>query len=323
MAAQFSKPWKTAKLWQDDAILSDSKSAQGKHTGAWLDFGAEHEVLLKVGISFVSQEGAAANLRQEIPGWDFDDVHDTARQIWNQALGRVAAEGGTPDQRTIFYTGLYHSLLSPNVFSDHDTSYIGFDDKIRSLAGSKQGVQYANFSDWDIYRNTIQLQALLDATRTSDMAQSLVNDAAQSGWYPRWPAANDVTYVMGGDSPIPVIASAYAFGAQNFDLDTALQYMVKAGSTPGPAPHNNAERPYPGRLPQAWLCAQRQRRNLRIAHTGIRQRRLRHRAVRQSHRSPDRVQAVSEAIAEVEEPSRPRNRLDSPPQRRRKLAGRI
>jgi predicted alpha-1,2-mannosidase len=244
VAGQFSKPWKTAKLWQDDAVLTAAKSAQGKHTGAWLDFGSEHEVLLKVGISFVSQAGAAANLRQEIAGWDVDDVRGTARQIWNQALGRVAAEGGTPDQRTIFYTGLYHSLLSPSVFSDHDGAYTGFDNQVRSLAGSRQGVQYANFSDWDIYRNTIQLQALLDSTRTSDMAQSLVNDAAQSGWYPRWPAANDVTYVMGGDSPIPVIASAYAFGAQNFDLATAFQYMVKAGTTPGLAPHNNAERPY-------------------------------------------------------------------------------
>jgi predicted alpha-1,2-mannosidase len=244
VAGQFSKPWKTVKLWQDDSILSGAKSAKGKHTGVWLDFGQEHEVLLKVGISFVSQEGAAGNLHQEIAGWDFDDVRGTARQIWNQALSRVAAEGGTPDQRTIFYTGVYHSLLSPNVFSDHDGQYIGFDSKVRSLAGTKQGVQYANFSDWDIYRNTIQFQALLDATRTSDMAQSLVNDAEQSGWYPRWPAANDVTYVMGGDSPVPVIASAYAFGAQNFDTATALEYMVKAGTTPGVGPHNNSERPY-------------------------------------------------------------------------------
>ena len=73
--------------------------------------------------------------------------------------------------------------------------------------------QYANFSDWDIYRDVIQFQSLLDPTRSSDMAQSLVNDADQSGWLPRWPAANDVTYVMGGDSPAVLLADAYAFGA--------------------------------------------------------------------------------------------------------------
>ena len=240
-SASPTKPPNSGRTMQSS---NDAKSAQGKHTGAWLDFGSEHEVELKVGISFVSEAGAAANLRQGVAGWDFDDIHSTARQIWSRLLDRVAIEGGTPDQRAIFYTGVYHSLLSPTVFSDSDGNYIGFDDKVHSLSGSKQGVQYANYSDWDIYRNTVQFQALLDAGRSSDMMQSLVNDAVQSGWYPRWPAANDVTYVMGGDSPTAVIASSYAFGAQNFDVETALQYMVKAGTQPGVGPHNDSERPF-------------------------------------------------------------------------------
>ena len=244
VSGQFSKPYKTARLWKDEAVLGDAKSAQGKHTGAWLDFGSQHEVILKVGLSFASQDGAQANLNQEIAGWDFDDVHDRARQTWSQMLERVAVEGGTADQRNIFYTGIYHSLLSPNVFSDHDGAYTGFDDQVRSLAGSKQGAQYANFSDWDIYRNTVQFQALLDSARSSDMMQSMVNDAQQSGWYPRWPAANDVTYVMGGDSPTAVIASAYAFGAHNFDTGAAIDSMVKAGTQPGMGPHHNSERPF-------------------------------------------------------------------------------
>jgi len=243
VTGRFNKPFKTSKLWQDDAILTDAKLAQGKHTGAWLDFGSEHEVILKVGISFVSREGAAANLQKEIPAFDFDHVHAEGRRIWSEQLDRVAVTGGTPDQRTIFYTGVYHSLLSPTLFSDEDGRYIGFDNQIRALAGSKQKAQYANFSDWDIYRNTVQLQALIDSARESDIVQSLVNDAAQSGWYPRWPAANDVTYVMGGDSPAPVIASAYAFGAHNIDTATALKYMVKAATQPGQGPHHNAERP--------------------------------------------------------------------------------
>jgi len=244
VAGQFNKPYTAAKLWQDDKVLGSAKQAEGKHSGAWVDFGSAHEVELKVGLSYVSQPGAAANLAAEIPGFNFDEIHSTSRQIWTQQLSRIAADGGTPSQRIIFYTGLYHSLLSPNVFSDHDGHYIGFDNQVRSLSGTKQGAQYANFSDWDIYRNTVQLQALLDAPRESDMLQSLVNDAVQSGWYPRWAAANDVTYVMAGDSPIPVIASAYAFGARNIDTATALQYMVKAATTPGPGPHNNAERPF-------------------------------------------------------------------------------
>ncbi len=244
VTGRFNKAFKASKLWQDDAILAGAKSAQGKHTGAWLDFGSEREVILKVGISFVSQEGASANLQKEIPAFDFASIRTLARQKWSEQLERGTVTGGTPDQRSVFYTGVYHSLLSPNLFSDEDGKYIGFDHQIHSLAGSKQNAQFANFSDWDIYRNTVQFQALLDSARESDIVQSLVNDAEQSGWYPRWAAANDVTYVMGGDSPVAVIASAYAFGAHDFDVSTALQTMIKAATQPGIGPHMNSERPF-------------------------------------------------------------------------------
>jgi predicted alpha-1,2-mannosidase len=244
VAARFNQPFQSSALWQDDSIDPARKSAEGKHTGAWLDFGQAHEVVLKVGISFVSQAGAEANLGKEIPGWNFDQVRAQARETWSNLLDRVAIEGGTQDQRTIFSTGVYHSFLSPNLFSDEDGNYTGFDGKVHSLAGTRQAAQYANYSDWDIYRNTVQFHAMFVPERASDMMQSLVNDATQSGWYPRWPAANDVTYVMGGDSPTAVIASSYAFGAHSFDVETALKYMVKAGTEPGVGPHHNSERPY-------------------------------------------------------------------------------
>jgi len=244
VAGRFNVPFQSSAVWQDDSIDPARKWAEGKHTGAWLDFGKEQEIMLKVGLSFVSQAGAEDNLAKEIPDWNFDQIHARARDTWSSLLGRVAVEGGTPEQRTIFYTGVYHSFLSPNLFSDEDGKYAGFDGKIHSLKGSQQSAQYANFSDWDIYRNTVQFHALFEPARASDMMQSLVNDATQSGWYPRWPAANDVTYVMGGDSPAAVIASSYAFGAHNFDVETALKYMVKAGTVPGQGPHHNAERPF-------------------------------------------------------------------------------
>ena len=192
----------------------------------------------------MSEANAIENLNKELPGWDFDQVRSSARRVWTSTLDRVPIDGGTPEQRTIFYTALYHMMLSPSLFSDSNSDYVGFDGKIRSLTSTRQHAQYANFSDWDTYRNTIQLQALLVPDRVSDMVQSLVNDAEQSGWLPRWPAANDVTYVMNGDSPSVLIASAYAFGALNFDTKTALKYMVKAATEPGKGPHDNEERPY-------------------------------------------------------------------------------
>ncbi len=248
VVGKFSRPFKSIALWQDDAILTNAKTAEGKHTGAWVGFdgsdSARSDVELKIGISFVSEAGARANLEKEIPGLDFEHVHQQARDKWSALLNRVAVEGGEDDQRKIFYTGVYHSFLSPTLFSDEDGQYTGFDNKVHSVAGTKQKAQYANFSDWDIYRNTVQWQALFEPDRESDMMQSLVNDAEQSGWLPRWPAANDVTYVMGGDSPAALLSSSYAFGAQNFDTEKALEQMVKAGTQPGDGPHHNSERPF-------------------------------------------------------------------------------
>lgn len=238
-SGKFSKPFRKAAVWQDGTVRAGAKSAEGRRAGVWLDFGNVHSVLLKVGLSFVSEINAGNNLDKEIPGWDFDAVHAKAKAAWDELLSHVAVEGGTADQRKIFYTGVYHSFLSPNIFSDEDGHYMGFDEKMHSVAG-KQKAQYANFSDWDIYRNTVQWQALFFPERASDMDQSLVNDAEQSGQLPRWEAANDVTYVMGGDSPAPVIASSYAFGARNFDAETALKYLVKSGTET----ENNHERPF-------------------------------------------------------------------------------
>jgi len=239
-AGVFDKPFKSSALWQGDSILKDAHTARGTATGVWLDFGDVREVTLKVGVSFVSEGGARANLDKEIAGKSFDAVARNAHGTWEALLNRFSSQGGTKEQRTIFYTGVYHSFLSPNLFSDEDAQYVGFDGKIHSLAGTRQKAQYANYSDWDIYRNTVQLQALFFPERSSDMMQSLVNDAEQSGRLPRWAAANDVTDVMGGDSPGPVIASAYGFGARDFDTENALRYLVKAGTlTDG-----NRERPF-------------------------------------------------------------------------------
>lgn len=243
-AAKFEQPFDAFSTWNGDAIQKGRREASGKHTGAWLDFGGQSQIQLKIGISYVSEANALANLDKEIPGWDFDQVRTNARETWTKLLNQISVDGGTPDQRKIFYTGLYHMLLAPNLFSDDNGDYTGFDWKVRSLASTNQKAQYANFSDWDIYRNTIQLQSLLVPARVGDMMQSLVNDAEQSGWLPRWPAANDVTYVMGGDSPSILLSSAYAFGVRNFDTKTALQYMIKGGSVPGKGPHNNEERPF-------------------------------------------------------------------------------
>jgi len=164
---------------------------------------------MKVGLSFVSTDNARANLTAEIPAvFDLEAVHTLAQREWSEYLNTIEIHGGTPAQRTIFYTGLYHMFLSPNIFSDRNGDYTGFDNQIHKARsqGGMCGVncemnQYANFSDWDIYRDVIQLQTLLTSYSASSMAQSLLNDAAKSGWLPRWAAANDTTYVWAETPP--------------------------------------------------------------------------------------------------------------------------
>jgi len=218
-------------------------TAQGHHAGAYLTFAAgTAPILLKAGISYVSVENAAANLKKEIDAAQFDTVRQRADSRWNEMLSRASVEGGTSEERTIYYTALYHSLLSPNVFSDTNGDYIGFDNKVRRL--TRDETQYANYSDWDIYRNTIQLQALLDPLRTGQMLQSLVRDAEQGGSLPKWAVANGASRIMSGDSPAIVISSGFAFGARGFDSDKALAFMLRATKTTGTKPDGLSERPY-------------------------------------------------------------------------------
>ncbi len=228
IAAKFDQPYEHFDTWQENDIHKNQRAAQGRHTGAWLDFGDRRQVQMKIGLSYVSEAGALQNLNKELPGWDLEAVHSRARDQWTRLLSQVEIEGGTPEQQKIFSTALYHSLLSPTLFSDDNGDYLGFDWKVHTLA-SGQKAQYANFSDWDTYRNTVQLQALLAPKIESDMMQSLVNDAVQGGQIPRWPLANQSTYEMGGDSSNILLSSAYAFGAKDFDTRTALRYMVKGG----------------------------------------------------------------------------------------------
>ncbi len=242
-AAKFARPFSAYGTWNGNAPgTRGTRSVTGHKAGAYVSFPkGTGPLLMKIGISFVSVDNAAQNLASEIPGWDFNAVHTAAKKSWTQMLDRVQTSGGTPDQRTIFYSGLYHMLLSPNIFSDGNGDYIGFDNKVRSLPAGK--AQYANFSDWDIYRSLIQFQTLLMPAQTSQMMQSLVRDAEQSGWLPRWPVANDVSYVMGGDSSSILLSTGYAFGARSFDTASALGFMIKGATQPGTGPHGNSERP--------------------------------------------------------------------------------
>lgn len=243
--AKFNRPFVAHGTWNGSAVSPGSPAAQGAGSGAWVTFdtSTDQRVLVKVGLSFVDEAGARANLQAENRGWNLIAVRNDATRAWQRMLERIRVDGGTPGERHSFYTALYHALLHPNVYSDVTGLYRGYDDRVHHVAGGR--TEYANYSDWDIYRTQIPLIALIAPHEVSDMMQSLVDAAHQDGRLPRWALLNSATSVMGGDSVDPVIAGAYAFGARDFDVRGALRAMVKGASdtTSPPADGWYIERP--------------------------------------------------------------------------------
>ena len=246
--AIFDRPFTSAGTWQDDAVRRDTTSATGgttygtdgfpppgKGSGAYVAFTPGSTVNVRVGISYVSAANARRNLAEEQPAQaTLESLSSAARAAWNGILGRVRVTGGSQEQRRVFYTALYHSLLHMNVFNDVNGEYRGFDRQTHRIR-APQRVQYANFSGWDVYRSQVQLVALLEPRIASDMAQSLLNQAAQNdGVWDRWTHNSGATAVMEGDASPPAVASMAAFGARDFDMKRALASLKRAATVPTP-----------------------------------------------------------------------------------------
>jgi putative alpha-1,2-mannosidase len=127
----------------------------------------------------------------------------------------VQVSGGSPVDERTFYTALYHSLLHPNVFSDVDSRYVGFDGVVRTAEGR---TQYANFSSWDTYKAQNQLLASLWPDRYRDMLLSLLADAREGGKLPRWGEQNLDASHMSGDPVIPMVVDGWCRGVLS-DVD--------------------------------------------------------------------------------------------------------
>ncbi|MCV6976039.1 GH92 family glycosyl hydrolase [Mycobacterium bourgelatii] len=239
-AMTFNQPFTSYGAWDGQAVYPGVRSAHARYSGGYVEFPSGSALEVRTAISYVGIDGARANLAAEGAA-GFDDVRAAAKTEWNAVLSRIAVAGRDPDHVKTFYTCLYRSLLHPNAFNDVDGRYIGFDSAIHTVADGR--TQYANFSDWDTYRSLAALQGLLFPERAGDMAQSLVNDAEQSGSLPRWALANYATGMMTGDSVVPLIVNLYTFGANNFDLQTALRYMVDGATQGGVGLNGYVQRP--------------------------------------------------------------------------------
>ncbi len=228
-AAQFDRSFAHYGTWNKASVSPASTTSTNAHTGAYVTFDTTTNavVQVKVGISFVSIANAQANLSAEQSGFNLTSVRQQADAAWNSRLDSIEVQGGSSAEKTTFYTALYHALIHPNVFSDDNRQYIGFDGKVHTLAPS-QHAQYENIAGWDQYRSLFPLLATLFPSEASDIAQSLVNDAQQGdGHLPRWEQANADSQGMNGDDGSVIVAESYAFGARNFDTTAALKAMLQ------------------------------------------------------------------------------------------------
>lgn len=251
--AEFSKPLKDFGVWSAaipegvvrkreevtseayQNIVSKAKVSrgatemQGKHLGFFSEFRtkANEEVLLKAGISFVSLEGAKNNLKTEIKNWDFNLIRDKATDLWNKSLSRIYIEGGTEEQRKVFYTSLYHTQIDPRVFEDTDGNYIGGDNQVHESTGfTKRTI----FSGWDVFRSQMPLQTIINPELVSDMINSLVTlaDEKKRSYLERWEFLNSYSGCMIGNPAVSVISDAFAKGIRDFDVQKAYQLSVNS-----------------------------------------------------------------------------------------------
>ncbi len=216
--AEFSRPFKSFELNGPDKMygrVNFGKTKEGE------------QILVKVAISPVSIAGAAANLKAEMPGWDFDGTVDKASQEWNRELERIKIKTDNQNDLTKFYTAMYHSMIVPATFSDVDGSYRGADDKVYN---NPDMTAYTIYSLWDTYRAAMPLMSIINEDRNKDMINNMVAICDEQGVLPVWHLwANETNCMVGNPGIIPV-ADAIVKNQPGIDREKAYKSLLKTAA---------------------------------------------------------------------------------------------
>ncbi len=216
--AIFSKP-------SHKEIIQEEKKSQARGIVDCFVFDLDtRELMVKVALSAVSTEGAKKNMEAEAPHWNFNQYRKEAKQKWNKRLQSISISGKNEENKTIFYTALYHSFIAPNLYSDVDGSYRGMDMQIHQA----DHPVYTVFSLWDTFRATHPLITLLDPKLSQDLIKTMILKYQESGLLPVWELAACETGCMIGYHSIPVITDAFVKGLNDFNVDEAYEAMKKS-----------------------------------------------------------------------------------------------
>lgn len=226
--ARFNQKIKQLDTYSVDAHVGQDELQSARVKGVVTFDDNVSDVMVKVALSSVSCEGAKKNMDAELPGWDFQATLAAAQQKWDKELSCIDVTG-TPEQKTIFYTALYHTMIYPCIYADVDGSFRGMDDKVYT---GNSWQNYTVFSTWDTYRALHPLYTIIERDRVPDMINSFLSIYDQNGKLPIWPLYAGETNCMPGYSSVPIIADAYLKGIRGYDADRALRYMVSTATNP-------------------------------------------------------------------------------------------
>ena len=177
--AIFSKAIKHFSVY-DSTILKAGDSLHTKKIMATALFSTvkDEKIKVKVGISPVSIDNAMKNIQAEIPLWDFEAIASKANMAWNNELNKIRVVSSDTARLRTFYTALYHTMIAPSIYDDHNGDYRGTDKKIYSKTSF---TNLTTFSLWDTYRAAHPLFTIFQAGRVNDISVAEAAAAPAAG----------------------------------------------------------------------------------------------------------------------------------------------
>ncbi len=227
--AVFSRPFDSSGTFDQESDVPERGSVDGPFAGAWARFTTTQDepIVVKVGISFIDEEQAELNLAEEVPGFDFDEVRKLAADTWNDRLNRIVIEGGTPEQRTMFYSALYRTMFAPADFTESDRFWLGSDGT--GAVFDADGLRF--FSDnwclWDTFRTTHPLQNITEPEIGPEVSGSFLQEYLAGGWLPKCPwQATGYSRAMIGIPAVAILSDFQVKGILGTETELAYEAMT-------------------------------------------------------------------------------------------------
>lgn len=229
---EFSRPFESRILMDGGRNAGKSDVINGRTLRAALCFpNNKKDVLAKVAISAVDNDGARKNMKAEAQSWDFNYYTKAAHDAWEKELSTIEIEG-TDDQKAIFYTGLYHVLMQPNTISDVDGRYMDTNFEIKQMPAGQS--YHSTFSLWDTFRAAHPLYTLLYPNIAVQFVRDMVLHHETYGYLPIWDLWGQDNYCMIGNHAIPVVADAIMSELPGLDVERAYKAMVESSTRTHP-----------------------------------------------------------------------------------------